>query len=302
MKKYLTWENFTKFICGLAAILLLISIIIKLYGNDKFSKIELETFIIILAVMIALPSITNLEAFGVKMEIRKKIDDISSRVNAMPDYILGKEYHSEGDLDLAEISYRASLEKCNDFCPAIIGIASVFNDRGDYEKAIMEYNRVLAIDPDNPYVFNDLAAIYVEAPLPITDPKKALELANKALELVPSLATSLYFKCEALNKLGLYNESYIILQDMVLKDLPRDFVHWTMYELSIAMSQIGKGISEDFLKKMLYLSEANGEGKQLLEYLAKDEHKDRWKDKDITLINKFIEEHKTYINETFSMS
>jgi len=296
MNKRLSWDIFFKIICGLLAILLLISIIIKLFEPNRLADIKLETVLIILAVVIVLPYITNLEAFGVKMEIKKKIDDISSKINALPDYILGKEYHSEGDLTLAERAYRTSLEKCNDFWPAIIGIASICIDKEDYEKAIMEYNRVLEIDPNNPYVFNDLAAIYLDAPSPITDARKALEMANKSLELVPSMASSLYYKGEALNKLSLYDEAYSLLKGMVSKDLPKGHAHWTMCEFMIATSQLGKGISEESLKKLLFLAENNGEGKRLLEYLANTEEKERWKEKDLNIINKFIKDHKTFIN------
>jgi tetratricopeptide (TPR) repeat protein len=297
MPRYFSWDLFFKVICGASAIVFLSAIIVKLSRPALLSEVKLETLLLILGAIIVLPYISQLEAFGVKMEIRKKVDDLAARLKALPDYILASEYHSEGDYTLAERSYRASMDLCSDFWPSIFGLAAVYHDREEFDKAIMEYNRVLTIDPNNIYALNNLAEVYLVAPPPIMDPSKALEMANQAIQIVPSLGSALYYKGEALNRLNLYDQARSILSGILSQNLLPTQTHWVIYELSVASSNLGGKISKNTLDRMLFHARDNGQGKRFLDVLATEEEQKRFNKDDVVTIRQFVEKNENYIEE-----
>jgi tetratricopeptide (TPR) repeat protein len=298
MVKYFSWDVFFKLVCGASTVIFLSAIVVKLLHPALLSEVKLETLLLILGAIIILPYISQLEAFGVKMEIKKKVEDLAARVHALPDYILASEYHSEGDYTLAERSYRASIDQCSDFWPAIFGLAGVYHDREEFDNAIMEYNRALKVDPNNVYVLNNLAEVYLVPSQPIMDPKKALDMANQALQIVPSLGSALYYKGEALNRLSSYDQARPILSGILAKDMLPTQTHWVMYELSVASSNLGERISEKTLDRMLFQARDNGQGKRLLDALAMEEEQKRFKKDDLVVIRQFVEKNKNYIEVT----
>lgn len=297
MKKLFTWDLFLKVLCSFLAISLLTAIIIKL-ANNGLSEIKLETLLLIFGITILLPYISKLEAFGVKMEVKKRVDNLSAKVQALPDYVLASEYHSEGDYTLAERSYRASMEQSPDFWPAIFGLACVYHDREEYEMAIMEYNRVLGIDPNNIYVFNNLAEVYLISPMPLKNPKKALEMAEKALLLVPALGSALYYKAEALNRLQEYSQAKNILKSIISNNILPAERHWAMFELCVAKSNLGnEKLLEEDLDRMFFNARDNGQGKRFLNCLALEEEQDRFKREDIHIIRQFLKKNENYVEK-----
>ncbi|MFH0960333.1 MAG: tetratricopeptide repeat protein [Pseudomonadota bacterium] len=297
MARYFRWDVFFKVVCGASAIVFLSAVVVKLARPASLSEVKLETLLLILGAIIMFPYISQLEAFGVKMEIKKKVDDLAARVQALPDYVLASEYHWEGDYTLAERAYRASMERCSDFWPAIFGLAGVFHDREEYDKAIMEYNRVLTVEPNNVYVLNNLADVYLSAPQPIMDPSKALDMANQAIQIVPSLGSALYYKGEALNRLGSFDQARSILSGILAKDMLPAQPHWVMYELSVANSNLGTRISEECLDRMLFYARDNSQGKRFLDALASEEEHERFNEDDVTVIRRFVEKNENYIED-----
>jgi tetratricopeptide (TPR) repeat protein len=295
MKKQVSWDSFFKFICGLAAIIFIVAIIIKLARPSLLVEIKLETLLLLLGAIIILPFISQFEAFGVKVEVKKRLDDLSATVKALPDYVLGSEFLSEEDYILAEESYRKCLTYSSDFWPAILGLGVIYQDQKAYDKAIMEYNKVLNIEPKVVYALNNLAEVYIEAPSPIKDPQKAYDLADQALKIIPSLGSALYYKCEALNRLGRYTQAHDILRGMIVRNTLPSQRHWVMYELLIANSNQGKNISEEELDKIFFQAKDNSEGEFFLEDLSKEEQQERFKPSDRSILKQFLEKNKSYI-------
>jgi tetratricopeptide (TPR) repeat protein len=298
MKKRLSWEVFFKIICGIAAIIFVIAIALKVIRPALLTEIKIETLLLLLAGIIILPFISQFEAFGVKMEVKKKLDNLSSTVNGLPDYVLGSEFLAEGDYLLAEESFRKCLSYSKDYWPPILGIAGIYHAQGEYDKAIMEYNRVLSLDPKNVYAFNNLAEVYIIAPSPIKDAKKALYMADQALNIIPSLGSALYYKCEALNRLGEYNPAHELLKGMQEKDILPSERHWVMFELAISNSHRGKKISEEDLDRIFFNAKDNGEGKFFLEDIATEEQLERFIESDRSVIRSFLEKNLTYVKDS----
>jgi tetratricopeptide (TPR) repeat protein len=297
MKKQLSWEMFFKFICGLTAIIFIVAIIIKLTRPSLLADIKLETLLLLLGAIIILPFISQLEAFGVKVEVKKRLDDLSATVKALPDYVLGSEFEAENDYILAEEYYRKSLRYSSDYWPSILGLGSIYHDQGIFDKAIIEYNNVLSIDPKNVYALNNLAEIYIVAPFPTKDPQKAYDLADQALKIIPSLGSALYYKCEALNRLGCYKQAHDILQGMLTNNTLPTQRHWIMYELLITNSNQGKNISEEELDRIFFNAKDNSEGKFFLDDLSKEEQQERFKEPDRSVLKLFLEKNKSYIKD-----
>ncbi len=297
MKKYLTWTNFVRLICGILTIIFLTTLVVKIVKPPLLAELNYETILAALAVAILFPYISQLEAFGVKVEIRKQVDDLSAQIKAMPDYMLGSEYHTAGDYEMAEQSYRKSLEQCPTFWPAVLGLAGVFHDEEDFARAIMEYKRVLELDKNNIYALNNLADVYTIADAPLKDPKKALEAADQALQFTPSKGSTLHYKAVALNELGRYQEARDILNAIIAQGLLEDQVHWVMYELAVANSGLGKSLSLDYLNKMLLHAREHGAAGNVMEALSREEELERFHLPDRPTILKFLKRNKVYLEK-----
>ena len=295
MKIRFSSDTFFKLISSLAAIILIVAIVIKLIPSSPLSEVKLETLLILLVVIIILPYISQLEAFGVKVEVKKRLEDLTAEVKALPDYVIGSEYLAENDYILAEESFRKSLEKSPNFWPAILGIAGIYHEREEYDKAIREYNRVLKIDPQTVYALNNLAEVYILAPTPIRSPQKAIEMADQALKIIPSLWSALYYKCEALNRLGHYEEAGDVLRGMLEKNLLASQSHWVMYELAIANSNLGKNLSDEYLDDIFFHAKDNDSGVHFLKVISEKEEQERFKESDRSVITRLVDKNKNYI-------
>jgi tetratricopeptide (TPR) repeat protein len=304
--KLISWENFVKLFCGIAIILLLIIIVSKLINPTWLTEVKIEILLVALAVAMLIPYISSFEALGVKVTTKEKVKELSEWAKASPYYILGSEYEDEGDLIPAEEYYLKSLNECADFWPSLLGLGSIYHDRGDathdpeeYSKAIKYYRQVLELNKDNIYAYNNLAAIYVNGPPLIKDLRKAIDSADKALENLPSLYDASYHKGVALNNQKApesYREAFKTLQGIIdagkLKDNVhlRDWIHWVMYELDIAKSNLGEAITKEDLEQMFDCAEKNSEDDILLDYLSRPDEQKRFKATDLPVIEQFLKE------------
>jgi tetratricopeptide (TPR) repeat protein len=301
LKPYLSWMNYVKFICGLVAILMVVVVVIKLVSPSSLPEAKLEVLLLALAIAILLPYVSHIEALGVKVDVKEQVKELSQKADvlsawakASPYYSLASEYEVEGDYNLAEQYYQKSLNECLDFWPSIFGLASVYDEKAnntkdpdDYSKAIAFYHKVIALDKDNLYSYHNLASAYLKAPQPVYSPQKALECANKALDIMPSFYDSIYFKGWALNILKNFQEARNILQGIKDYKQVKSYRHWVMYELAIASSNLGISITPDYLKEMFGYAEDNDDTSRLREFLQKE--KERFSESDRATIKNFLD-------------
>jgi tetratricopeptide (TPR) repeat protein len=294
--KRFSWDLFFKLVCGSSALVFLFAIILKLF-TTKLPCIKMEYLLLSFGLAIILPYLGQFEAFGVKVELRKKVEELSSRVMALPDYVQGSEYDAEDDYTLAEKSYNSSLNKCNDFWPAIFSLASIYDENERYDEAIMRYNEVLSIDAENTYALNNLAAFYIYSPWPYYDPKKAIEMADRVLKVVPGLNSALYYKGEALNRDHTYAAAYSLLQGFITSDTFQTARHDILYELAVANSNLGKGISNKNLDEMFSYAKKNNEANKFIKILNDNEEQNRFIQNDRALIREFVKINKEYLEK-----
>jgi tetratricopeptide (TPR) repeat protein len=298
MEKKSFWDIFFKIICGISAIVFLVAIVIKLF-MAYLPNVELKLLLLCFGVAIILPYLSQLDAFGVKVELRKRVEDITGQVNglteqlnALPDYVIGSECESEGDFLLAEKYYNSSLKKCNEFWPAVLALSSLDYDHDNYEGSIIGYNRVLELDKDNVWAMNNLAAAYLYAPWPLHNPGKALEYTNRVLEIIPNLNSSLFYKGEALNRMGSYSDALFILKNLIDTISLHDAEHDILYEITISKSSLGQRITLEELNQIYKYAVKNEVEGSLLDRFRDEGAQKRFNPDDLPVILKFLEEHK----------
>lgn len=279
-KQIITWTNTVHVICGSTAVLLLIALVIKMFRPDLMAEYKPEVILVALAVAIFFPYISHFEALGVKVDIREQVKDLSAWVNATPYYTLASEYEAEKDYFLAELYFLKSLNECSTFWPSLFGLASVYDEIAgesqkpdDYCKAIFYYQEVIKLDPDNIYSYNNLAADFLQAPFPVKDPNKALEYAKKALSIIQSFGSALYYKGEALNYLKDYQGASDIFSNIIDKGLmahDKD-LYWVQYELAVAKSNLGIAVTSAVLQKCYESATKNDEVDLFLNTLKEDQ-------------------------------
>jgi Flp pilus assembly protein TadD len=90
-----------------------------------------------------------------------------------------------GDLPAAEAEYRRLLAEQPESILLRNHLGILLARRGDLPGALALWEEALRLDPDRPTTLTNLAYALATAPPPLGDPERAVELAERALELAP---------------------------------------------------------------------------------------------------------------------
>ncbi len=93
---------------------------------------------------------------------------------------IGKLYTEQKQFENAIRYYQMVIERDAKVANAHEGLADVYALMGDRDKAIEEYNKTIALSPDSPSTYNNLAWYYTSQEMNLDT---ALELANKAVSM-----------------------------------------------------------------------------------------------------------------------
>jgi tetratricopeptide (TPR) repeat protein len=267
-------------------------IVLKVVDSTFLESTRLEYLMIALLVFFVIPYLGRLEAFGIKVEIRKVVEDLDARVKAIPDYILGVEYYREDDIQLAEICFQNSLNKDPHFWPAKLQLGAIAQDKEVFFEALNWYQSILK-DEDTEdgtkdiYAHNNLADLYLYSEDLHRDPQKALDHAIKTIELCPGLGSGYIHKAEALNRLRKYTEALPILRLIIAKEMLPSQDHWVNYELMLANAWLLNAPIEFGMLETLYRTAVdNNDGKYFLKMLTKE--KVLYPARDHSIIDEFL--------------
>lgn len=106
---------------------------------------------------------------------------------------LGGHFKRAENPELAgEAAYRARLAAAPEDFQALVSLGNLHYDRGQYAEAIFYYERALAINPDDVNVLVDTGTAYFYRQP--SDPDRALEYYQRALERAPTFPNALFNK------------------------------------------------------------------------------------------------------------
>lgn len=251
---------------------------------------DLKVPMVLLVVLLLLPSIKSFEGFGVKLEVIRKVDQkvdaLSGSVRALPDYIQASDYLNEGDVSLAEEYFRRSLKQDENFSPAIISLGAIAQDQEDPDKAVRLYRQAWELGSSNVYAANNLADLYLE----LSNPAEALHWAELTLKEVPTMASALYYKAEAYNRLGRYQEALPVLAGILKKNELPGQRHWVLYEQAIALSNLDTPLSASTLEEILSAAPDKDTAREWL--IQADLEKERFPKDDRITLNQFLGKRK----------
>ncbi len=99
---------------------------------------------------------------------------------------LGVAYRNGGQLDEAEKTLREAIRLKADWPSAHYNLRLTLQAKGRLNEAIAEFNKELELEPKHPGNHNDLAWLLATCSDPkVRDPRRAVELAKKAVQLAP---------------------------------------------------------------------------------------------------------------------
>jgi len=289
-------DAFLQLMWGLGLIVAFALVIIKIVSPENLQSTRFEYLLFFLVVFLIIPYLGKFEAFGVKVETRRRVDEvevkieaIDSRLKALPDYMLGSDYYNEKDYQLAKECFLKSLAADVTFWPAELCLGVIAQDEERFDDAFRAYKKVLAIDPDNIYALNNLADAYLYSPPPFKNPDRALQCAEKVLSKLDGMGSALLYQCEALNRLSRHDEAAQKLKQILDYDIIPTQRHWALYELALANSKRGSQIQPKELSRMYEIALDNSEGEYFLEMA--EEEADLFENDDRQTILKFVKEH-----------
>jgi len=135
-------------------------------------------------------------AWQMKGESDKAVEDYTKALEINPDNAVA--YHNRGNVWGKKGNYDKAIEDFNKAAelsprePAIYdNRGNAWSKKGDYKRAIADYNRALEIDSNFGMSCNNLAWLLATVPdSGLRDGNRAVQLAQKALTLLPDISTS----------------------------------------------------------------------------------------------------------------
>jgi tetratricopeptide (TPR) repeat protein len=98
----------------------------------------------------------------------------------------GDSYGDKGELDRAIVEYDRAIELAPDFALSYNNRGQAYTDIGDFDQAIADLNRAIELDPDFAVAYNNRGQAYTNK----GDFDQAIADLDQAIELAPDLAVA----------------------------------------------------------------------------------------------------------------
>jgi tetratricopeptide (TPR) repeat protein len=96
----------------------------------------------------------------------------------------------KGDYDGAILAFREALRLRPDYAPAHAGLGTALQHKGELKEAVAHFREAIRLKPKEAFGYNGLAWLLANSPdAKFRDPRRAVELANKAVARAPREAT-----------------------------------------------------------------------------------------------------------------
>lgn len=100
----------------------------------------------------------------------------------------GVVYYGKGDYDRAMSDFNKAIELKPDLAAAYNNRGVVYRDKGDYDRAMRDYTKAIELKPDDAEAYNNRGVVYFRK----GDYDRAMSEYDKAIELKPDLAAAYY--------------------------------------------------------------------------------------------------------------
>ncbi len=183
---------------------------------------------------------------------------------ALKDYNEAVKYHMAGKLDLAQKYYLLSIKAYPDLAESHSNLGLIYNQKHDYVDAMVEFNRAIAINPNDAITYNGIGATLRAK----QDVDGAIKNWLKALKLDPNLVIAYFNLASAYEVEKDYNKAIGCYRNVIEKDPKMGEAY---YRLAMLLERKGK-----YAEAMRYFKESlkvtnNGDyiedAKQRLAYL-----------------------------------
>ncbi|MFN8007169.1 MAG: protein kinase [Terriglobia bacterium] len=122
---------------------------------------------------------------------------------------LASSYEAQGDLAPAEATYQRAIASKPGYWGGYYHLGLFYYKHNRYKEAVIQFERMTALTPENARAFNDLGAIYMQ----LEQWEKAREMLQRALQFeqdadtADNLATVLFFEGKFAEALAAYQEA-----------------------------------------------------------------------------------------------
>ncbi len=181
---------------------------------------------------------------GVMFSLKNKTLDYGNPPEkTVQDYIgEGQKYLDRGDYNEAIVSYDKVLEIENDNLDAIVGLAKVYQNNLSYEDSENSYKRALELDGENPEIVLSLFRLYIME----NKQEEAKKLLEEKLILQDPEITRMYEKTKVSEpKFSLPSGSYDSYQKLTCSEKPEDCLIYYTTDGSEPTINSGNVMNED---------------------------------------------------------
>jgi tetratricopeptide (TPR) repeat protein len=183
-------------------------------------------------------------AYFLRGEPAKAVADYSKALAVKPDHVnawnnRGAAYSKLGEREMAVADCTRAIELQPDFVNAWINRGEAYRGLGQWDKAAADYSKAIDLKPAFPGLLNNLAWVLATCPEPkVRDPRRAVKLATKAIELEPKNASYWNTLGQAHYRAGSPKEAVAALEKSVELRKGGDCSDWLF--LAMARWQLGE--------------------------------------------------------------
>lgn len=152
----------------------------------------------------------------------------------------GTAHYEQGELDKASVEFNKALELEPDNSYALRNLGTVYADLGNWEEAVAAYEQAIELAPDFGEAYGDLVAAYVS----LDKLSEAIEAGQKAIELAPDYATAYNNLGIAYDVQGRPDEAVAMYKQAIRLDPDDALPHYNWGLVYYRQGQVDQAIAE----------------------------------------------------------
>ncbi len=166
-----------------------------------FNGKRVKFFVLILSILLSLYSVATYKRNRVWKDEFSLWNDVIAKSpgKARPYYNRANAYSAQGNFDQAILDYSRAIALMPDVVYAYFNRGKAYSSQAKFDLSILDYSRAIALDPDFAQAYNERALVYASKSnydQAVLDYTQALELNPALAEVYNNRAVAYYFKQE----------------------------------------------------------------------------------------------------------